>query len=58
MDIYKEDIHSTEYLERLANNLEKLSRETDELNVALRGECLRAKNPRVVACHCTTCGGK
>lgn len=58
MDIYKEDIRSPQYLERLAANLAKLNREFEEAELESYRECLRVNNPRVVVCHCAACGGK
>lgn len=32
--------------------------ELEAARIFQNGNCLRAKNPRVVACHCANCGGK
>lgn len=58
MDLIKEDVSSVAYQERLRSNLIKRYREFQESDLMSDGNCLRAKNPRVVACHCATCGGK
>ena len=50
-----------EAMEDHENGIEIRAIADDELETARLfrpGNCLRATNPRVVVCHCASCGGK